>query len=144
LSHLFNSIAIAPIDTCVVKFTWVFLNSTYALVKHKGFINYILLSPNSLQSLWPIPTKLSNPYHTIHIFFCHIYSINILNNLKCWTNPFHCCLSCLNCDLWYVYVVLFCVIVCAKSYVLSWEEWKYRDLQKGKWHTYLLPTFIMH
>jgi hypothetical protein len=45
LSHLFNSIDIAPIDKCVVKFTWVIPISIHALVKHKDFINYILFSP---------------------------------------------------------------------------------------------------
>jgi hypothetical protein len=97
---------------------------------------------NSHQSYWSFPTKLPNPYLTDHNSFCHVYSITISWIIQIVKQTLFNCLSCLIVFVWYVYVMLFCVIVCVKNYVLSWEKWKDRILQKGKWHTYLLPILL--
>jgi hypothetical protein len=65
LSHLYNSIAIALFDTYVIQFTWAIPSSIHALVKHKDFITYILVSP-FLKNHLTFTTKLSNSYLTIH------------------------------------------------------------------------------
>jgi hypothetical protein len=61
LSHLFSSIAIAPIDTCVVKFTSVFLNSIHTLVKHRDHIHNNL--PSSILSNHIDLSQLSSLTH---------------------------------------------------------------------------------
>jgi hypothetical protein len=119
LSHLFNSISIAPIDTCVVEFTWVFLNSVYALVKHKDFINYVLLS-----------SILSNHYD----LFPLSSQIHILQSTILLPYLFHH-------NIFMFMLYYFRVIALYVELHILLREVKDLGLQKGKWHTYPLPIF---
>jgi hypothetical protein len=80
----------------------------HALIKHKDFINYILLSP--ILSNHIDLSKLSSQIHILQstILLPYLSYHDILINLKCWTNPFK--LSVLFDFVWIVwcvYVVLF-------------------------------------
>jgi hypothetical protein len=123
----------------------LFLKLLYALIKHKNFSKYIFcLVQLSLQSYWPFATKLSNSYLTNHDPLPKSSYHNISLQTKSLNKPISivwfvwlCCMDC----LWYA---ISCAIVFAKSYVPSWEKWKDRDLQKGKWHPCPSPILLMH
>jgi hypothetical protein len=134
LSHLFNNIVITLFDTYVIQFTWAIPSSIHAFVKHKDFITYIIVSP-ILSNHFDLPSKLSNSYLTIH----NPFAISLLSQKsKMLNQTLFKCMSCLILfELYGVFMLCyFCVIACTESYVLSWEKWKERDLQKGKWHTF--------
>jgi hypothetical protein len=120
-----------------------FLNSIQALLKHKDFINYVLFNP--ILSNHVDHSQLSSQIHILQsiIPLPYLSCYNISIHLKYWTNTFQLFVL-FDCDC----MVCLCYVIlcysCAKSYVLSWEKWKDRILQKVKWHTYLLPIFILH
>jgi hypothetical protein len=139
-----NGILVALSHTYVIYFTGAILKLFHALIKLKDFINYLMLSPIYLSNHIDL-SQLSfrfkshkswsltiSPYHNISI------------RLNSWTNPFL--------IVWIVWLCLYGLFMlcyflchsCAKSCVLSREEWKDRILQKGKWHTCPSPILLMH
>jgi hypothetical protein len=116
-----------------------FQDFVHALVRHKDYINHILLSPILTNHFLSFPTKLSNTYLTIHNSFAISILSQYLKKSKLLNKPFL-----IVCLIWWCMCCIFmlcyfCVIVCAKSYMLSWEKWKDRDLQKaGDTHIFYL------
>jgi hypothetical protein len=97
---------------------------------------------NSLQTSWSCHSNSQNLFLAIHDLFVIYLLSQCPNKSKLFNKHFSfVCLVWL-CLYGMFMLCYFCVIFCAKSYVLSWEKWKDRILQKGKWHTYLLPIFI--
>jgi hypothetical protein len=74
LSHLFNSVVVALVDSCVVYFTWAIPKFIHALIKHKDYINISCLA-NSHQTILILPLKLSKSISCNPLLFCHIFLI---------------------------------------------------------------------
>ena len=144
MSYLFNSIAIAPIDTCVVNFTWVFLNPIHTLVKHKDHIHYILLSPILINyfDLFQLSSQIHISWPTI--LLPYLFYHNMLRNLKLLNKHFS-LLVLFGYDC--VCIVCLCCVVMCYSFVrratclVERSEWSYSSKRQV---THISSTYFCY
>jgi hypothetical protein len=138
-----NSILVTLSHTYVIYLTWTIRKLLHARIKHKDFIYYIVPSPNYLSNHIDL-SQLSSSIRISQIMILY-HILHVITPQ--WINFLNKHLS----IVWFVWSCLYGVFMLyyflcysvAKNYVLSWEKWKDRIPQKGKWHTCSLPTLLM-
>jgi hypothetical protein len=127
----------------VIQFTWAIPNYIHAFVKHKEFLNYILVGP-FLSNHFTLPSKLSKPYLASHKPPAISFLPSSHKKVKMINQPFPIVwIACFVVLDWCVYVVLFYVIAWYGEQRVLLREVKDRKLIRQVTHI-LLPILLLH